>query len=65
MDIPLDLLDVPLGVLLGLELEEVEAVLLLLLHLLLHPSLLDLDAVLFLLNGLLKTGAVLLPGHEF
>ena len=64
MDGLLYLLDVPLGVQLGLSLVLLQRVLELNLHLLLHSRLFYLDSVSFLLDGLLQTSAILLPSHE-
>jgi hypothetical protein len=64
MDVTLNAHDVSLGVLLGCLLLKLEFFSELLLHLPLHPCLLDLDTVLLLLYGLLETGTVLLPGHQ-
>jgi len=52
VDVSFDLLNIPLSILLGLQLEEVERVLLLVFHLFLHASLLDFDSVLLLLDSL-------------
>ena len=64
VDGSLDALDVPKRILLSHLPLEKQLVLELLLHFPFHARLLDLDLVLFLLDGLLKARAVLLPRHE-
>jgi len=64
VDVPLYFLDISLSVLLSLQLEQMEAVLLLLLHLLLHPGLLNFNPILLFLDCFFQTRAILLPSHQ-
>ena len=63
VDVPFNLLDVPLRVLLRLRFELLQRLLELGLHLSLHPCLLNFDVVFLFLDSLFKTGAILLPSH--
>lgn len=64
VDIPFDLLDISLSILLCLLFELLKRCFILKLFLLLHSGKLDLNEILLFLEGLFKTCTILLPGHE-
>lgn len=65
MNISFNLLNISLCILLSLSFKLLKRFLKLGFHLTLHLSLLNFNIVLLLLNGFLKTCAILLPCHEF